>query len=747
MAPADGWPIMVSAPNMKRAALYTALLLPALALAAGAVLPAYDRAFHSPIFHFYIVTFATFAAVVVSLFVIISIGETALPRHWLLAFAYLWMGAVFLVHGASTQGALIDFFHPAIVWSAWLTLFGGGLIFLVAGLAPGRPSPAFIRSAAAVIGVTYAAYLAVALLRADLLATALAWPITPAVSDLVFGATVIVWAGAALSHWRNHRQSRNFIDGLAAFESGWYATATVSLFRFPLWNATWWLYHVLLLLGFGLTIFALWRAYEQIRAFRLLRYYAAAGLIVTAGLALFSVHVYSHSVLDNLVAQLERTSRAVDEGIASELAAGLPSVETSADLRAARGRAAAGRLDPMLTGLEALHAALLLDSEGRLVLQAWPPDPYGYALDESGQLAAADELAPVLNGQAVFTLSEPDSPPQGYEHAEGTYFLRVLLPFRPGGDPDARPIGVLATLREAPELGPALITSRRIGLGLAAASLGSLFLILLVIVRRADRLITTRAQELERAYADLRRAEGLRDDLMNMVVHDLRNPLSIINANLGLISKIMASPAQADSLPRFLENARQAGQRMSGLIDDLLNVDKFEAGELRPSLALLSVSNLLINKAEQYQAQAERDEKTLTARVAPDAPLVMADAGLVGRVLDNLLSNAFKYTEPGGRIELLADREGRALRIGVRDNGQGIPAEFQPRLFEKFAQVTDAQGRPLRQGTGLGLAFCRLAVEAHGGRIWVESTPGRGSAFFFTLPLEDGRVSRSRSAP
>jgi NtrC-family two-component system sensor histidine kinase KinB len=174
---------------------------------------------------------------------------------------------------------------------------------------------------------------------------------------------------------------------------------------------------------------------------------------------------------------------------------------------------------------------------------------------------------------------------------------------------------------------------------------------------------------------------------------------------------------------------------MTGMIDDLLNVGKFEAGELRPVLAPIYLPTLLSDKVESYRSQAEKEQKTLSLRAPAELPTVLADLSLVSRVIDNLLSNAFKYTDPGGAIEVAAERKGQDVVVHVRDNGQGIPAEFHQRIFEKFVQVTEPNGMPLRKGTGLGLAFCRLAVEAHGGRIRVESAPGRGSEFVFNLPL------------
>ncbi len=242
-------------------------------------------------------------------------------------------------------------------------------------------------------------------------------------------------------------------------------------------------------------------------------------------------------------------------------------------------------------------------------------------------------------------------------------------------------------------------------------------------------------EALKRAYTELQHAETLRDNLTHMIVHDLRNPLTALNANLQLIEKLIRGEARDNDPLQYVARARIASQRMMRMIDDLLNVGKFEAGELRPVRAPISLTDLLNEKVEAYRAELERDNKSLAVCLTPELSGVIADANLLSRVIDNIISNALKYTGAGGRIEINAKRQADDLVICIRDDGQGIPPEHCSRIFDKFFQVTTATGEPLRHGTGLGLTFCRIAVEAHGGKIWVESAPQQGSAFYFTLPL------------
>jgi signal transduction histidine kinase len=722
---------------MRRLAVYLALVLPVIGLGLWLVFPQADPSLAAPLLHFYIVSFTTFAATVVSLFVAISAGQTALPRHLLLAVAFAWMGAVFFIHGITTPQAIITQFHSALQWSAWLTLFGGAAIFVAGAFAPHSPDPRFLRVTAAVILAVYLVYVAAAVFAEGVLSSLLrASP--PIAAALAFGLTLLMWLISAIQHFRHYGETHNFVDGLMAFESGWFAAASVSLFGdpvfdvFPLWNASWWLYHALLLAGFLIAIRALWLAYEQVRAFRLTRYFAAASLIVTAGLALLSAHLYSQQVYRSLLDQIETGAGAISRNVADRIAADLPEVASADDLRQLEQTGGLReRVNGQLAGQEILQQVNLYDAEGRVV---YSTEDEWIGVSLKGAPGFADFQAS-LAGAAIFKLHAPGAPLATYAPTNDLHVLETYVPFRPGGELTADPIGVLTTVREAPELGEALVGSRRAGIGLAALSMGGLFLALLAIVRRADQILSSRARELERAYADLRQAESLRDDLTNMIVHDLRNPLTAITANLDLISKTANNPEYAGAAQRFLGGARAAGQRMTSMIEDLLNVSKFEAGELRPALAPVYFPTLLVEKADGYRTQAEKENKSITLHAPPDLPTVLADGELIGRVIDNLVSNAFKYTERGGHIEILVERQNPSLIVRVRDNGQGIPPEYHQRVFQKFVQVTDQNGAPLRKGTGLGLAFCRLAVEAHGGQIWVESAVGRGSTFSFALPL------------
>lgn len=242
-------------------------------------------------------------------------------------------------------------------------------------------------------------------------------------------------------------------------------------------------------------------------------------------------------------------------------------------------------------------------------------------------------------------------------------------------------------------------------------------------------------RELERTYTDLHRAEQSRDELTNMIIHDLGNPLTVMNGTLQLLSKRAPATLSSETYHRLLQNAFFAGEKMMGLIEDLLTVSKMEAQQQQLDLVSVDLADILTPRLSGYEHQAELDGKLFRAEMPAVLPTIFADKKLIGRVLDNLVSNAMKYTLPDGWILLGVGIEEGLVRLKVQDNGMGIPPDYLGRIFDKYVQVTDESGKPLRKGVGLGLTFCRQVVEAHGGKIWVESKLSEGSTFYFTLPM------------
>ncbi|MFZ0545106.1 MAG: ATP-binding protein [Candidatus Promineifilaceae bacterium] len=281
----------------------------------------------------------------------------------------------------------------------------------------------------------------------------------------------------------------------------------------------------------------------------------------------------------------------------------------------------------------------------------------------------------------------------------------------------------------------AMVQARVVGLSIAAVSLGALFFTLLIVVRRAEKLLGERTDELAVAYQNLQASETLRADLADMIVHDLRSPLTGINLSIDMLAESFKDPQKASFQDRFISNARSSIQRMLNLINQLLDMTRLEAGQLDLNRSSVMVNDLLNARAKAYAVQSEVNSVTLVVEPADESPVVYADANFINRVLDNLIDNALKFTGSGGTVSLLAQPNGTDVVIQVRDTGEGIPEEELNDIFEKYAQVKDRKGKEDRRGTGLGLTFCKLVVEAHNGRIWVESKVGIGSTFSFTLPI------------
>ncbi|MFQ6100421.1 MAG: ATP-binding protein [Anaerolineae bacterium] len=227
--------------------------------------------------------------------------------------------------------------------------------------------------------------------------------------------------------------------------------------------------------------------------------------------------------------------------------------------------------------------------------------------------------------------------------------------------------------------------------------------------------------------------ERMRKDLTHMIIHDLRNPLSSIMSSLQLIHTAFVERDQTLPVTKLLRVAMRSGEKLYLLIDSLLDLGRLEASETELNRTFLSPDLLVQEAVEQIQPLALNKEQTLTAQVSRDLPKVSADGDLILRVLTNLLDNAVKFTVRGGQITLSVQRVEEKILFTVSDTGPGIAPEHHQRIFERFTRLEDAEGV---KGTGLGLAFCKLAVEAHGGHIWVESEVGQGSRFKFTLPLE-----------
>jgi len=251
--------------------------------------------------------------------------------------------------------------------------------------------------------------------------------------------------------------------------------------------------------------------------------------------------------------------------------------------------------------------------------------------------------------------------------------------------------------------------------------------------RRVRDLELQVTAELQESYRRLQEVEKLRDDLTHMIIHDLRTPLTSVIAGMQTLDVV--GDLNEDQR-EMMGIAVTGGQMLLGMINNLLDVEKLESGSMPLDYALLSAGELVASAVSQVASLAESQRLKLVQQIAADLPPLPGDENNLRRTLVNLLGNAIKFTPSGGTVTVEArpSEAGQSVVFSVRDTGEGIPAEAFGRIFDKFGQVASRRGGRT-MSTGLGLTFCKLAVEAHGGRIEVESAPGHGSTFCFTIPL------------
>lgn len=244
--------------------------------------------------------------------------------------------------------------------------------------------------------------------------------------------------------------------------------------------------------------------------------------------------------------------------------------------------------------------------------------------------------------------------------------------------------------------------------------------------RQAKRLV----DELRGKYDEVRELERQRDSLVHMIVHDLRNPLTVISMALQAL-EVQAGDSLGSGGRQTLGMIADSARALDRIIGTILDVSRFESGSM-PLSRRPSDLRSLAEEAVRSVGSAARLQSL--AVESPSEPVIAdCDPNIIIRVIANLVANAVKFTPPGGSIRLTVGRREGAARVAVSDTGPGIPAGQHERIFEKFAQVDERQAGK-GSSTGLGLTFCKLAVEAHGGRIGVQSREGEGSAFWFTLP-------------
>lgn len=235
------------------------------------------------------------------------------------------------------------------------------------------------------------------------------------------------------------------------------------------------------------------------------------------------------------------------------------------------------------------------------------------------------------------------------------------------------------------------------------------------------------------AFESLRQAVRSRDDVLSVVAHDLQNPINVIS----IAASMLLQRAPDSTARRPLERIIRGAQRADRMIRDLLEINAIETGRFSVQRGRMEPADLILAAMESQQSLAADASVIIATDLSPELPLVEADEERLLEVLENLIGNAVKFTSPGGSVTIGAMQREDAILVSVKDTGAGIAPDQLPHIFDRFWQAK----KVYRRGTGLGLTICKAIVEAHGGQIWAESTPGSGTTMYFTIPATSAQPS------
>jgi two-component system, sensor histidine kinase and response regulator len=363
--------------------------------------------------------------------------------------------------------------------------------------------------------------------------------------------------------------------------------------------------------------------------------------------------------------------------------------------------------------LEEAGYVVLLATDGESALQMIGAD--------RPDLVLLDYLLPGLDGLAILKQARQQYPEMAivFMTAYGSEDVAVQA-LRQGADDylikPFRPWGVAAVVEENLEKG----RQRRLTRSLIEE------------LNRSNQRLREQQQELQSQNKALQELDQLREDLLSMVVHDLKNPLAVMITATELMGEDFG-PVMDEEQQSVLTSSRRASTQLMSLVNNLLDVQRLEAGRMPLLLEDLDLKELVTHVLTVAVPRLRGARITVRSLVDADLPLVRADMTIIQRVLDNLLDNAIKFTPVSGVITVEAKSGESVVLISVADTGEGVPESSRTRVFEKFEQLKPAGTG--QRGSGLGLTFCKLAVEAHNGSIWIEDNEPRGSRFVFSLPL------------
>lgn len=276
------------------------------------------------------------------------------------------------------------------------------------------------------------------------------------------------------------------------------------------------------------------------------------------------------------------------------------------------------------------------------------------------------------------------------------------------------------------------------------ALLRSLFLVLVFygsfLLIKSVKVEIKQRKEIEKLAAELREAndhlkdlDREKDDFLSMASHELNSPLAAVRGYLSMMIDEHIGGKLTPVHEKYMRNIAVSTDRLIHLVKDLLNVSRIEQHRIHLIFSQVSINDVIEQAVMEIKPNVQEMKHTLSVNLDKDLPKTWCDADRITEVVINLLSNSVKYTKEGGKLEVSSKRDGDKIEVSVKDNGFGISEEAQKRIFSRFEQGD--MNRDQRKGTGLGLFIVKNLVELHGGKIWIESEEGKGSTFFFTLPI------------
>jgi PAS domain S-box-containing protein len=239
-----------------------------------------------------------------------------------------------------------------------------------------------------------------------------------------------------------------------------------------------------------------------------------------------------------------------------------------------------------------------------------------------------------------------------------------------------------------------------------------------------------------RDVSEEKQLEKLKDDLTEMIAHDLRNTLGRIELSAQMLLSGTIGDLNAKQV-KYVQTSLDSTRRLLAMTSDLLDISRLEVNQMPIIKEPLDLAAVVDQSLESFRPSAEERQITFVVKIPEGLPAPVADKQKLIRVFENLVGNAMKFSPDGTTVTIQAayDRAIRSVVVCVIDQGEGIPEDYLTRIFEKFTQVKDRKSGK-KEGSGLGLTFCKLVVQAHGGKIWVKSKVGEGSTFIFTLPVD-----------